>query len=538
MISALILVPFAFALTAMATTWSVGRRLALIGAALIHTVLTSLAWFNRPGPEFYDWLALDDPGLIVLTTVSVLFLASAIYSYGYLHTERPNRRQDIGEGFFFDADPESVFVGCMLCFLGSMTLVTVSQHFGLMWVAVEATTLSSAPLIYFHRNQRSLEATWKYLVICSVGIALALLGNFLLAVAASVTPAHTELILGNLIAHAKQLEPNWLQAAFIFTIVGYGVKMGLAPMHSVLPDADSEAPSAVAALLSGALPNCALLAILRCHQVLAAAGLEAFSQQLFVGFGLTSLAVAAIFIVRQTDFRRLLAYSSIEHVGIIAIGIGIGGAGTFAALLHCMNHACTKGALFLLAGNVYAAYGTRNIDGVRGLRRVLPWTGALWMCGFLAIVGSPPFGTFLSEFVILKAAFDGGRPWVGATYIALLAIIFIGMTYHVLRMTQGPAPADRVDRKQPDALWSFATPALLAALVLTLGVYIPPRLYATLDQAAKTVAQNDHQANPVQVASLGLRGSASLASHGSNLIAEPSRDAAAVAGAFPLRGGR
>ena len=360
--------------------------------------------------------------------------------------------------------PEAVFAGCLLLFLATMTLVSVSRHLGLMWVGVEATTLASAPLIYFHRHHRSLEATWKYLLICSVGIALALLGNFFVAVAArSAGGPMIHLTIDDLVAHAGSLNPLWLKAAFLFFLVGYGTKMGLAPLHTWLPDAHSEAPSVVSALLSGALLNCAFLTILRAHSLLSAAGLAGFSSDLLVLFGLISMAVAAVFILGQADFKRMLAYSSVEHMGILSLGIGIGGVATFGAMLHAVNHSLTKAMLFLAAGNILALYRTKSTIRVRGVLRTLPATGVLWLAGFLAIVGSPPFGPFLSELTILKGVLDAGRPLVAVAYLSALAIVFVGMATIFLRMAYGPPPAALCGDGSPECpaarrepLWSIA----------------------------------------------------------------------------------
>ena len=222
-----------------------------------------------------------------LTLTSLLFLASSFYAVAYLRGERDQPRADFEEGFLFSNAREASFTGCLLLFLAAMTLVTLSQHLGLLWVAVEATTLASAPLIYFHRHHRSLEATWKYLLICSVGIALALLGIFFLAVAASSPgTVRVSLVLNDLLLAAPHLNPLWLKAAFVLMLVGYGTKMGLAPFHTWLPDAHSEAPSVASALLSGALLNCAFLGILRIHQVCVASGLADFSERLLLVLGL------------------------------------------------------------------------------------------------------------------------------------------------------------------------------------------------------------------------------------------------------------
>ncbi|HUI08072.1 MAG TPA: proton-conducting transporter membrane subunit [Verrucomicrobiae bacterium] len=464
------------------------RRALLVTTAAGHTSLTVSAWVCRPRPTPGGWFALDGLGLLFLSITSVLFLAVSVYTLSYLRRERQGGITDIEEGFLFDNAPEATFTACLLLFLAAMTLVTVSQHVGLLWVAVEATTLASAPLIYFHRHHRSLEATWKYLLICSVGIALALLGNFFLAVAASHPQAGTSgsspsMLFANLGSQATQLHVPWLKAAFLLILVGYGTKMGLAPLHTWLPDAHSESPSVISALLSGALLNCAFLGIVRTQQVCVAAGLGGFSRQLLVGFGLISMAVAAAFIVGQSDYKRMLAYSSVEHMGILSLGIGLGGAGVFGALLHAINHSLTKAMLFLIAGNILGTFRTKSTVEVRGVLRALPVSGVVWLAGLFAITGSPPFGPFLSEFTILKASLDEGRTIVAVIYLALLAAIFIGMATVALRMAQGEA--SREPQREP--LIAVLPPALLGAGVLLLGIYIPPAIDNLLHETARAL---------------------------------------------------
>ena len=497
MLLLLILIPALAGVTAFLLPSDSLRRVLLIATAAVHTLLTGLAWSRHPDAALGGWLVLDVPGLLFLSITSLLFLAVALYALGYLRREDWGRREDFEEGFLFTNAREATFTGCLLLFLATMTLVTVSQHFGLLWVAVEATTLVSTPLIYFHRHRRSLEATWKYLMICSVGIALALLGNFFLAVASRVGEVnHVPLILGNLIDHAESLHAPWLKAAFLFFLVGYGTKLGLAPMHTWLPDAHSESPSVVSALLSGALLNCAFLAILRCHQVCLAAGQGEFGRDLFLGFGLFSMFVAAVFILGQSDFKRMLAYSSVEHMGILSLAVGLGSS--YGAMLHAINHSLTKGMLFLVAGNILAFYKTKSTRDVKGVVRVLPVSGILWVAGFLAITGSPPFGTFLSELVILKAALAQGRIVVAVAYLLLLSIAFIGMATVVLRMYQG-VPAGRnagVAALEPtraagegaEASLAVLSPIALCVMVLLLGIYIPPLLQNALESAARAIA--------------------------------------------------
>ena len=492
MIAALVLVPTVAALLAFVLRRPAPARVILLLAAIGHAGLTIQAWAVGPAEHPEGWLALDATGLLFLSLVSALFLACAVYAFGYLR-QQGNHEKDEEEGFLFDHTRQATFVGCLLLFLAAMTLVTIARHLGLLWVAIEATTLASAPLIYFHRHHRSLEATWKYLLICSVGIAVAMLGNFFLAVAAThalpAEQAHgSHLTLSALIDSAPRLDKVWLKAAFVLLLVGYGTKMGLAPMHTWLPDAHSEAPSMVSALLSGALLNCALLAILRVHSVLVAAGEGEFSGQLLIILGLTSLVVAAVFMIAQTDFKRMLAYSSVEHMGILALGAGIGGLAGTGAMLHAVNHSLAKGMLFLLAGNILAACRTKKVDQVAGLARLLPVTGPLWLVGFLAIAGSPPFGPFMSELMILRGALASGHVVVAVVYLLALGIIFVAMSRIMLSMTYGqPAGAEGSLSPAPvrEQAWSVVPPLILAAVVLMLGLWQPPRLGQLLSAAAK-----------------------------------------------------
>jgi hydrogenase-4 component F len=304
------------------------RRAAVLPVAAFGHLTLSMAAIAAPSPRSLGgWLALDPPGRLVLLLVSVLFAICAVYAVGYLRyrEELSNR----------------VFVPCLLGFLSGTTLVVCAQHLGLMWVAVEAATLTTAPLIYFNRTPRSIEATWKYLLVGSVGIALALLGSFFLAYA-SLGEEDSSLLFADLLARAGHMNRSWLQVAFALLLVGYGTKIGLAPMHTWKPDAYGEAPGVVGALLAGGLTNCAFLALLRVFHVCQVAGEGAYASRLLVYFGLFSIAVAAVFMVGQRDFKRMLAYSSIEHMGILVLGVGLGGSGILAALLHMLNNGLTK----------------------------------------------------------------------------------------------------------------------------------------------------------------------------------------------------
>lgn len=496
MIWALLILPASLGLFCLLSRSSNLCRYLLVITAFCHSAMVFFLACHREFALPSGWIGLDDAGLLFLGITSLLFSGAAVYTFGYLKAEGDSPIKDMEEPFSFKNSHNAVFVGCMLFFLATMTLVTLSRHLGLMWVAIEATTLSSAPLIYYHRHHRSLEAVWKYILICSVGIALAMLGNFFIVVAgAHIKGAGPLMALDDLIAHAPELNPAWMKAAFVLCLVGYGTKMGLAPMHNWLPDAHSEAPSSISALLSGALLNCAFLVLLRIHTVMIAAGLGDTSRMLFVLLGLISLAFAAVFIIGQKDFKRMLAYSSVEHMGIIALGLGIGGIGITGSLFHAINHSLIKGMLFMTAGNIMATHHTKTIADVKGLIYTSPFTAMLWLTGALAIVGMPPFGTFLSEMTILGAMLDSGHFFVAGAYLLALGIIFAAFTAKVMPMIFSPPHPSLVlpekrsekspDKKEP--LWSIAPLALLGFLCFVLGIYMPPWLSGLLDGVSRSI---------------------------------------------------
>jgi hydrogenase-4 component F len=378
-----------------------------------------------------------------------------------------------------------VFCTALLVFLAMTSLLVLAQDLTLMWVAMEAMTLATALLLYFNRNASSLEATWKYLMVGSVGIALALLGTLFLAYSALLGLGDPTLLFSDLVRQAPQLSTPWLRAAFVFLLVGYGTKMGLAPLHTWKPDAYGEAPGVVGALLAGGVTSCAFLALLRVYRVVDAAGEGEFARELLIALGLLSMATAAVFMIGQRDFKRLLAYSSVEHMGILVIGIGIGGAGIFAALLHMVNNAITKCVLFLAAGNIHRAFKSKRIEDVTGALRLLPLSSGLFIAGFFAITGSPPFGPFLSELFVLLAAVDGGKVVVGALYLLFLAVVFIGMGSTVLAVVQGAPPADTVAPSSRESLFMTVPIVVALALVVMMGVWIPERVLDLLQSAAQ-----------------------------------------------------
>ena len=419
------------------------------------------------------WLGLDALGGWVLLVISALFCVCAFYAPSYLAL-RPDR-------------DHRIFSACLLGFLGMASLLALARHPGMAWVAMETTTLTTAPLIYFNRNRRSLEATWKYLVIGSVGIALALLGTLFVAYAAHMGGLDEPLLYSRLMAAAGQLSRPWLRAGFVLTLVGYGTKMGLAPLHTWKPDAYGETPGIVGALLAGGVTSCAFLAMIRIFGVVAAAGEGAFAREILVGFGLLSMTWALVFMAGQKDFKRLLAYSSVEHMGILVLGIGLGGLATRFALFHLAANALVKGVLFLSAGNIHRSYASKQLPYVTGAIRRTPVSAGLFLMGFLAITGLPPFMPFISEFNIAATALTTGHVLAGAAFLVLLAGIFLGMSDTVLQVVFGTPSPQRVRTPYKDTAATTAPLIVALGLALGLGLWLPGPLRAMLDGATATV---------------------------------------------------
>ena len=382
--------------------------------------------------------------LLVLTPV--LFLADLVQSLFYLPAA------DRLEGG--DHMPRRIYYACFCAFYGAMMFALLAPSLPLMWVAVELTTLVSAPLIAYHRTRESLEAMWKYLLICSVGIGLALFGTML-------------------VLHAQTTgDANWFKAGFVFILAGYGTKTGLAPFHTWLPDAHSEAPAPVSALLSGALLNCSFFAIVRFREVMPDA-VAPFCDHAMVGLGILSVLVAAVFMVRQTDYKRLLAYSSVEHMGLITTLFALyhmtfSGQNrptdilTCALLAHVVAHSLTKTLLFQTAGNLLLAFGTRAIAAVQGLGVSMKAHAALWICGTVLICGMPPSVLFLSELGLVATA----PVWLAATVLLLLFAVFAAMARAGLAMTMGRPVA----RPRPLPRRLLVVPGILFAVVVVGGL--------------------------------------------------------------------
>lgn len=446
--------------------------IAAVSAPAIATVLTTChplaagKWFTM------DCLSAFHTGIMML-----VFSLSAVYAIGYFRNEL--RRSG------FKRKTARRYTALWFGSLGAMMLVLLSNNIVVMWVGIEATTILTAFLICIHVTPASLEAMWKYLLMCSVGVAMAFIGTLLVAAATTGTGMHdtSALLWTDLMAGASKLNPTFVKAGFIFIIVGYGTKAGLAPMHNWLPDAHSQAPAPVSAIFSGFLLNTALFCILKFMPLVeAATGHTGWARDILILLGILSLIVSAIFIPAQHDVKRLLAYCSVEHIGIIAIGAGLGGIGCFAALLHTLNHSLGKTFSFFCAGRLGQAYRTHDMRLMTGVLSSSPVWGAGLVASMLALVGAAPFSLFVSEFLILKSAYDSGSYAVMTLMLTALAVIFISILRNIITMAWQTA-ADQPEKTEP-SVSDLVFVSVMTAAILPLGLWIPLQLESIITRAA------------------------------------------------------
>jgi len=468
----LIAIPFAAAIIALVWPKEDTRPWLLPAAALPHSGLSLWMFLDPPTWNPALWLGFDPIARAVLPAVSILFLACAGYGVSYLKTrkERPNR----------------VFIATLLALTGLITLSLLAQHLGLLWVAAEGATLATVPLLHFNGTPRAFEATWKYLLVGGTGIALSLLGAFFLGYSSMHSGGEGDLTFTGLKAAAGSLSKPWLLAAWVLLLAGFGTKMGLAPMHTWKPDAYGEAPGMIGAMLAGGMTTVAFVALLRVRAVVSAAGLESIASLTLLCLGLFSMIIAALFLLGTPDFKRMLAYSSVEHMGILTIGASIGVGGLGAALFHVWSNVLTKGALFLSAGNLRRAAGARTNIEVAGMTWVTPLSSRIFVVGLLAVTACPPFGPFFSELGILRAAV-GSHQYITATiFLVCLLLAFIGMTRLVFSIVDGrPRKAAWNTASLREAAGTVAPPLLLLAASLWLGLFTPRFLLEVWSSAAQ-----------------------------------------------------
>ena len=418
-----------------------------------------------------------DPFNVFLVALTALVgWTTSIFSRPYMRVEehhgRVNRRR------------LRLYHSMYQLFVFTMLLALLTNNLGLLWVAMEAATLSTVLLVSLYRTGASIEAAWKYFILCGVGLAQALFGTILLYFAAEkvLGIAGGALLWTELDRVKGSLEPTVLSLAFVFLLVGYGTKVGLVPLHSWLPDAHAEGPTPISAVLSGLLLNVALYAVVRCKVLVDGAVATPFARVLMMGFGLASVVVASFLLLRQKDIKRLFAYSSIEHMGIVTFAFGMGGAvANFAALLHMTVHSLTKSAIFFAVGHATQKAGTQMMDGIRGLVVVSPMLGWALALGALAILGMPPFGVFASEFLIVTTAMRD-HPWATPFLLLALGVAFAAILSRIQPMVFGESNVARLPHR-PAAIPVFVH----LALVLMLGLWIPPFLAEWYHRAAALI---------------------------------------------------
>jgi hydrogenase-4 component F len=462
------------------------------GAVTLALAVTVVVRVVRDGPldGGGGFLYVDALSALMIAVIAGVGMAAALVSIRYL-------RHDLALGHV----PQGklgvrwYYVG-LHAFIWTMLATVSVDNLGLLWVGIEATTLASALLVGFYRTKTALEAAWKYLIICTVGITIALFGVLLTYYAASQGDGPATLDWSKLAQRSGELDPAMMRLAFICVLVGFGTKAGFAPLHTWLADAHSQAPSPVSALLSGVLLSCAFYGILRFYVITVGAAGSAFPSRLLIAFGVLSVAIAVPFILVQRDLKRLFAYSSVEHLGLIAVAVGIGGPlGFYAGLLHLINHAATKSLLFFVAGDTVQRFGTRRISAIRGAIQVAPLLGWVLLLGTLAIAGAPPAGIFVSELSLASAGFAGSRVDIAAVVVVglLLGITFAGLLSHAIRLSYGaPTPDSPTAHAVPTSVSSLRWPMFVAgvplvAIILLFGIHVPAQVNDLLHDVASVL---------------------------------------------------
>jgi len=462
-------------------TWAAELNAAMSALTfLAAAVLTARIISEGPMLTADEQFFVDPLNVFLVALTAFVSMTTSLFSRPYMRIEHAHGR--------LSDRRLRLYHSMYQMFIFTMLLVLLTNNLGILWVALEAATLTTVLLVSLYRSAASLEAAWKYFILCGVGIAQALFGTILVFSASEkmLGSGGGTLLWTRLAEVSANLEPTVMSLAFVFLLVGYGTKVGLVPLHNWLPDAHAEGPTPVSAVLSGLLLNVALYALLRCKVLVDGALQTAFTSQLLMGFGLLSVVVAAFFLSRQKDIKRMFAYSSIEHMGLVTFAFGMGGpVANFAGLLHMTVHSLTKSAIFFAVGHATQKAGTQIMDDIRGLIRINPTVGWGLMLGSIAILGLPPFGVFASEFLILTSAMRQ-QPWATPFLLVSLGVAFAAVFSKVQPMVFGESEGSRALKRLPHQ------PALLPvfvhlSIVLVLGLYIPPHLADWYRQAAKLI---------------------------------------------------
>ena len=436
--------------------------------ALIHLVVSISSSMGKdliPVWKTCSFFQVNDRNIIFLIVMSLVFLAVAIYNSTYTKFETEGSRK------------LRHYTYAILMFVLSMTGAILSTNLGVSWVFIEGTTLASAYLIYFHKTKHSIEAAWKYVFICSIGIALAFVGIILLTAA---TGSLNSLYFNDLYQNATSFNPFWLKLSFVFILFGIGTKMGLAPVHFWLPDAHAQAPSPISALLSATLLNSAFLMIINVFGIMVAAGCDGYARIMMLTMGFLSLFVTAVFVYHINNYKRMLAYSSIENMGILIIGLALGGIASLASIIHLVGHSLVKASFFLTSGNILHIYGTKKIKSITGLLKVDNNTAWLWILSLVGIIAIPPSVLFVSEFLIIKEMFSQNKIALCVVFALLLTIILYGLSKAVIKMCFSPANTEKQEEYNKKAKlldWKMYVPQIcLLVIAFLLGVYMPERI--------------------------------------------------------------
>lgn len=438
--------------------------------AFVGSILVALKVASSGTYTPFLFFSVDALGAIIMLIIAFAGLSTIAYSIPYL-------RQETTKNIIGFIKVKQYFVLLDL-FLAAMFLAISSSSPIFTWISIEATTLSTAFLISFYNRPSNMEAAWKYLILSSVGLLLGFFGTLLYFTSVSSLVGSGFVSWQFLAGNAAHFDPLIAKIAFVFALIGYGTKVGFVPMHTWKPDAYSKAPAPIGALLSGALMPVAFAIILKCKTVTDAVVGPEFSQHLLIVFGTLSITVAAAIMLVSRNYKRLLAYSGIEHAGIVALGFGFGGLGVFAATLHMIYHACVKGILFFSAGNLLLKYNSAKIANIRGAFNALPVTSVLFFAGFLAGTGIPPFGIFLTKLFILSV---GIKSYPVTTIIALsfMAILFIAFLKHTTAMVFGKKP-DGIKAGEGN-IWLVIPPIVLLIALFCLSFFIPGFLRILID---------------------------------------------------------
>lgn len=424
--------------------------------AFIHIICSiCLCIEYNPFDIKQNLFAADELNKIFLIVLSIVYLAVAIYNNGYMKDDKSLTRKLRHYSY------------AVLLFVLSMTGAILSSNLGITWIFIEATTLASAYLIYFHKTKHSIEAAWKYVFICSIGIALAFVGIILLTIA---TGNLNSLFYNDLYSNAQNFDIFWLKLSFVFILFGIGTKMGLAPVHFWLPDAHAQSPSPISALLSATLLNSAFLMILKVFKIMIIAGYDNYARIMLITMGFLSLFVAAVFVYHINNYKRMLAYSSIENMGILAIGAALGGAGMFAATIHMIGHSFIKASFFMTAGNILKIFETKKIKSVTGLLEKDNKTGWLWILSCLGIVAFPPSILFISEYLIVKTMLQEGHYWMCTGFLLLLTIVIYGLSKAVFTMSVNSGK----NQEKVKLSWTMYAPQIVLLIIaFVMGIYLP-----------------------------------------------------------------